>query len=134
VSYLAHATEDKDRLAAAVERMLKVSAPEVAELEGHHGNKILHIRYHATGEAAAAIFDRIVAGLEPETRKEIATSLQAMTDEHGALYVRLDKQTLFKGKLKIGGRDSLRVRIKPRLFLLKEGAKEFYREAFEKRE
>ena len=133
VSYLVHATEDRDGLAEAVERTLRVSDPEAEELEGHFGNRIIQIRHRVTGEAATILFDGIVSRLEPETRHEIVRSLRTMMDEHRVLYFRLDKQALFKGKLQIGERESVRIRIKPRLFLLKEGAETFYREVLEGR-
>ncbi len=131
VSYLVHMTEDKERLVKAVGRTLGLEAPGAEEsLEGHHGNVIVRVEYHVTSDAASALFDRLVSALPAEAKREVASDLGTLMDEHSALYLRLDKQALVVGRLALGGEESVRVRVKPRLFALKGSALEFYRAAF----
>jgi RNA binding exosome subunit len=130
ISYLVHSTEDKKKLSRGVEEMLKMDVPwRTEELEGHYGNKIVRVSYRVTGESASSFFANLVSSLPEEAKKELSRDLERMMDEHSALYLRLDKQSLISGRLALGGADPIRLRVKPRLFLLKGGAAEFYRNA-----
>jgi len=130
VSCLVHSTEDEGRLRRAMEGMLGLDASARSEeLEGHHGNRIVRVSYSLTGDAASSAFSKLVSSLPLEARDELAGSLGATVDEHHALYLRLDKQALVSGRLALGGSESVRIRVKPRLFLMKEGTAEFYRDA-----
>lgn len=130
VSYLVHSTEDQQKLSRRLEEMLKMDVPGKAdELEGHYGNKIVRVSYSMTGESASSFFANLVSSLPKEAKKELSRDLETMVDEHSALYLRLDKQSLVSGRLALGGAESVRVRVKPRLFLLRGGAAEFYRES-----
>ncbi len=123
-------TEDEGRLERAVRDALELTAePSVEALEGHFGNRILRVSYHLTGEEAALAFGSLADRLGPDTRKTILNGLQETVDEHSALYLRLDKQALVEGKVALGGGETVRVRVKPRLFLLGEGVDAFYRDA-----
>lgn len=132
VSYLVHSTESQERLEGAVKGALRTDAEaEVQELEGHFRNKILRVTYRLAGGAASSTFDNLLSGLSSAAKHELVQRLGDMMDEHMALYLRLDKQSLIAGRLTLGGDESVRVRVKPRLFLMKGGAAEFYRRALE---
>jgi len=131
ISFVVHSTEDEDRIKNSVRRLVGWEAEMNQEkLDGHHGNKILKISIHATGNVAAAVFERIVAGFSRESKREIASSMRMMMDEHSALYLRLNKQSLVCGRIELGGNETVRVKVKPRLFQLKQGAEGFYRSVF----
>jgi RNA binding exosome subunit len=103
VSYFVHATEDSQTLAKAVSALLSVdTAPEEEQMEGHFGNTITRVRYHLTGEEAAAALGSIVARLSTLMKRLVA------------------------GTLEEGTGDPVRIKVKPRGFLLHGGAKEFY--------
>ncbi len=130
VSYLVHATEDGDRLGKAVRERLKIGpTAEIEDLEGHFGNRILRARHHLTGEDASLALASLSSSLTAEARRELLGNLAAMIDEHSALYVRLDKQSFLAGGLSLSNADPVRVRVKPRLFIVRGGAAEFFREA-----
>jgi RNA binding exosome subunit len=132
VSYFVHATEDEQKISYSVSKMLSLGPQSKEEgLEGHYGNRILHVSYHVTGEVAAAAFGVLLGGLTAGSKRELAKSINDIVDEHHTLYLRLNKQSLVEGKFEIGGSETIRLRVKPRLFLLKEGAEEFYRNMFE---
>jgi RNA binding exosome subunit len=127
VSYIVHATEDPQTLAKAVSTLLSVdAAPEEERMEGHFGNAITRVRYHLTGEDAAAALGCIAAHLPAVTKDRLKRGIWELVDEHSALYLRFDKQRLVLGTLEEGTGDPVRVRVKPRVFLLRGGAKEFY--------
>jgi len=129
VSYLIHATEDAPRIKERVEKALGVHGPrEEYELEGHFGNRITRVRCHLLGEEASRVVETLASRLPPGAKRELRDSLEKNVDEHSAFYLRLDKQLLMAGTVGLGTSDSVRLKIKPRLFLLKGGGPEFYRE------
>jgi RNA binding exosome subunit len=127
VSYIVHATEDPRTLAKAVSTLLSVDArPEEEEMKGHFGNAITRVWYRLTGEDAAAALGNIVANLPTLTKERLERSIGELVDEHFVLYLRFDKQRLVAGALEEGTGDPIRIKVKPRGFLLRGGAKEFY--------
>jgi RNA binding exosome subunit len=127
VSYILHATEDPQTLTKAITSMLSVDAVPVEErLEGHFGNAITRVRYRFIGEDAAAALGSIAAHLPALTKDRLKGDIGELVDEHSALYLRFDKQSLVAGTLEEGTADPVRIRVKPRVFLLRGGAKEFY--------
>jgi RNA binding exosome subunit len=128
VTYLVHATEDPEKVRGAIGRLLGVALdPEIQRLEGHFGNEIQRARVHLTGEDAARAFEHFVGTIHEGLKKEITGQIEDYTDEHSALFLRLDKQRLVAGSVAIGSGDSVRVKVKPRVFLIRGGAGEFYR-------
>jgi RNA binding exosome subunit len=126
-TYLIHATEDPEKVAAAVAEMLSSSAPaQVDDLEGHYGNRITMVRIHLTGDDAGRAFDRIKSRLAGEQRAELVGNLGRYLDEHSALFLRFDKQCLVRGTLSLESADPVRVKVKPRPFLLGRDAVTFY--------
>lgn len=132
VSYFVHATEDPAKLRSAVEKLISSQTkPSVEEFEGHFGNRILNVRFHMTGEDAAKAFKSVVLSLTEGMKEELARDISLYVDEHSALYVRFDKQALVTGSLAWGNSDPVRLKVKPRSFLLREGAGDFYRKIIE---
>ncbi len=132
VSCFVHGPEDLGRVEEAVRRLLGVEVePSSETLEGHFGNQIVHLVWHLTGEDAWTAFSRLMGGLDEEARSSIVSDLAANTDEHGALYLRIKKQSVISGSLLLSSSDPLRVRVKPRRFLMKGGPVQFYRTLIE---
>jgi RNA binding exosome subunit len=128
ISYLVHSTEDAERIDATVRTALGIEGvPERQELEGHFGNKILSVRYHLLEGGAANVVEKLAVSLPFADKEELKKMMESCIDEHSALYLRLDKQLLMDGDIRLATSDPVRIRIKPRLFLLKEGAPSFYR-------
>jgi RNA binding exosome subunit len=127
VSCLIHATEDDARVRSSITGMLSVeSTPQEEPLQGHFGNSIVHVTWHLTGDDASAAFGRLAQAIGEEGRKEVLRDLGSMTDEHGALYLRLNKQMLVKGTAVFSMTDPVRVRVKPRRFMMKGTPEQFY--------
>ncbi len=127
ITYLIHATEDQQKVEGAIAKVLAIKAqPVVERLEGHFGNEILSVRLHIVGEEANLAFQVIVARLPKDLKAGLLANIGAFIDEHSSFFLRLDKQQLVAGTLASGSGDSVRLKMKPRLFLLKGGAAEFY--------
>ncbi|MGA2664898.1 MAG: RNA-binding domain-containing protein [Nitrososphaerales archaeon] len=135
VSCFVQATEDEGRLRDAIASSLAIGVgPEEERLEGHFGNRILALSWHLTGEQASTSFRALFSLLGQGGRREVLRELEGYLDDHGALYVRLNKQTLVKGVATTSQSDPVRIRIKPRTFLMKGQPRQFYERLMEARE
>jgi RNA binding exosome subunit len=116
IRFFAQATEDEDRLVKTVSERLRIPEEvfEKENLEGHFKNPIISFRAHITGADA----DRFAKGLavlfDEIDRETVLRNIPSQMDEHGALYLRIDKQSLFTGKLKESQADTVRIRLKIR--------------------
>jgi RNA binding exosome subunit len=133
VSYFLQMTEDEEKVRRAVAALLGGDMPaERQEAEGHHGNRIVWVRHHLTGDEAEAALRQIVSHIDPDERTAILGDLGAALDEHNALYIRLSKQVLvMKGDAVRASSDPIRVKVKPRSYLVKRDPEGFYAKLFE---
>ena len=127
VSCLIHATEDEERVVRQIQALLSITeGPDSTSLEGHFGNRILHVRWHLIGDEAWACFQSLLGLLGKTGRDELETRISEHLDEHRALYVRLSKQALMNGEGVISETDPVRIRIKPRSFTIGGDTESFY--------
>jgi RNA binding exosome subunit len=127
VSCFMHATEDDAKVKKSIRGLLATEEEPTEEvLEGHYGNKIVHATWHLTGDDAWTAFRGVAEALGKEGREEVLRNLSAHTDEHGALYLRINKQTLVRGTAMLSSSDPVRVRVKPRGFMMKGTPEQFY--------
>jgi RNA binding exosome subunit len=132
VSYFIQMTEDEEKVRRAVAAMVGGEiAEERQEAYGHHGNKIVLVRLHLTGDGAEAALSQIISHIDPEERRAILGDLEAVTDEHNALYIRLSKQVLvMRGSAVLASSDPVRVKVKPRSYIVKRDPEGFYARLF----
>ena len=129
VSLLLHATEDSERVIAAVRGLIGVDGPlETEEMEGHFGNRIQKVSVHLHGDQATKAFALLTAKMPVELRKELAKDIDKVVDEHSSLFLRFDKQKLVKGEIAAGYDDAVRLKVKPRAFVIHGHAREFFLE------
>ncbi len=127
VSFFVHATEDQSRLIQCIEESLDLEgAPKFEPLRGHYGNRIVHVRYHVTGDDAERLFVSLASQLNTEEAHTILGSVDSMMDEHKALYLRVSKQQLLSGKVVLAQKDPVRLKVKPRSFMIGGDARGFY--------
>ena len=127
VSYLLHATEDANKVAAAVRGLVGGEAPfEFEEMEGHFGNSIRKASLRLHGEDATKAFTRLTARMPGELKKSVARDIDRLIDEHSSLYLRFDKQRLVQGEIAAGYDEAIRLKIKPRTFLVHGHARDFF--------
>ena len=134
VSYLVHATEDPEKVGRAVAALLRTSRGEATErLQGHYGNEIFRVRIHLTGDEAARACDSLFVRMQPVAKAEVLGGLDSFIDQHSALFLRLDKQALVSGEVAPGSADPVRIKIKPRGFMVRGGAAAFYQDLIGRR-
>ncbi|MDA4128006.1 MAG: hypothetical protein OK422_00845 [Thaumarchaeota archaeon] len=127
VSFFVQATEDRPRLVDSVKARLSLGTdPSSEELQGHFGNRILRVTFRLVGEEAQRVFVSLASSLRKDHRSDIEGNLGAFMDEHKALYIRLDKQELLDGRYVLATKDPVRIKVKPRAFLMKGDATAFY--------
>lgn len=128
-----HATEDEGKVSGAIANELKISGePHRERLDGHFGNEVIHLRYHLTGEEAWIAFSVIADRLGRDNLHALLQGLDSAIDEHSALFLRFSKQDLVMGRLALSAGDAIRVRVKPRQFMIRGDVTRFYGQLLER--
>ncbi len=115
VEAFAHATEDPEKVKRAIVNIIPDldGALQVEELRGHYDNPILLLRMMIEDQvrvekAVSLLRDKV----EPEQKKTLAQELEHHLDERGWLYLRLDKQELYRGRIVFSdGDDVVKIRL-----------------------
>jgi RNA binding exosome subunit len=127
VSYFLHATEDGGKVNSAVAALIGPDVQfEEEVMVGHFGNPIRRFELSLHGEEAARSLDRLVASFPAPLRVSIAQEIDQHIDEHASLFLRLDKQKLVQGRVGMGSGDVVRLKVKPRAFVMKGRARDFF--------
>ncbi|MDG6907599.1 MAG: hypothetical protein JRN20_17645 [Nitrososphaerota archaeon] len=116
VSFFVHATEDAERLISAVSSRLGLEAGDLQQetVEGYHGNQIISAKAHVIGQRALVLGNRLLQDLSTKSKKRLISELEKSMDEHDALYLRLDRQTI-NNELAFSDEEPIRVKLKPKL-------------------
>ena len=127
LSYFIHATEDPEKVNFAVAKLLGTDATfESQDMAGHFGNAIREVGVHLHGVEAEDSLGRLVSSLPGSLREELVRDIDKLVDEHSSLFIRIDKQKLVEGELVRGSNDVVRIKVKPRGFVMKGKAREFF--------
>jgi RNA binding exosome subunit len=117
VRFCAHATESLDRVMEAVQNVLPSDHIEEitfkrSSLEGHYGNPItLFDTRIKDKETVRALVENISANLSSLDKEELGRTINRYV-EKGSLFIRLDKQSALRGKIKFATSDPIRIRIR----------------------
>ena len=68
-----------------------------------------------TKNRAEVILGKILNMISEEDMENILTSLEKSIDKNGSLHLRIDKQSILEGSLRLSDRDPLKMKIIPRL-------------------
>ena len=118
MSTIAHATDDLDKIQSAVTRLLPESlrGRQVFTrryVQGHYGNPITTFEAHLTEPTDVDDFKLFLVKQLPEVeRLSIVRELDRHSDKDGNLYIRIDKQKMYRGLVRLGQDDPIRVRMK----------------------
>jgi RNA binding exosome subunit len=110
-----HATEDSEKVAQAIRNFCPDGAPigsTMNRTKGHHGNEIvtlvLTIR---NAKSVESLLQNIWSGFSQLDRTEIYSSLASRIDSSGTLFLRIDKQGSFKGRIRLEDSDPIKIEI-----------------------
>jgi len=106
-----HATEEEERVAAALLFAVPEGVLSREELEGHFGNSLVRLtRRVEKRPAIRAVWEHWSADQVPAA---IARDVDARLDEDGVLHFRLDKQAAYQERLELAqDSDPIDVRLK----------------------
>jgi RNA binding exosome subunit len=115
VSTLAHATEDEDKVARAIRRLLPEGLDEVRlkrqVLSGYHRDPLTLITARIRKKKGASrMLRHVIDLLPPLDRERLLEELGDRVDEAGNLYIRLDKQKALWGKGALKEADPIRLK------------------------
>ena len=113
IDIIVHATEDLNRILDSVKSILKVQVEKFdrRDLSGHYGNPVTYIKIKLHDEDVKSLLNVIKNNMPTEDMYY----LQNLLDEYvtrNIFYLRLDKQALCKGKLKLVINDPIKIVIK----------------------
>ena len=117
VRFCAHATEDVEKVVKAVQNTLPSDHIEDitfkrSNLEGHYGNPITFFETRIKDkETVRALVENLSVNLSSLDKEELGRTIHRCVDK-GNLYIRLDKQAAFQGKIKLVTSDPIRIRIR----------------------
>lgn len=117
IRFCAHATEDINKVVKAVQNTVPNDHVKDIEfkgsiLEGHYGNPITFFETRIKEkEIVKAIVENISANLNLFEKEQLGKEIHRFV-EKGNLYIRLDKQAAFQGKIKLATSDPIRMRVR----------------------
>ncbi|MGQ9719504.1 MAG: RNA-binding domain-containing protein [Nitrososphaerales archaeon] len=129
ITWLVHATENGDRIIKNLVELFPLSKDSIEsyDLKGHFGNPILFHRARLTNDEADKFVYSLFSSLSDVDKKVLDLELSKYLDEHGALYIRINKQSLCEGKVGMSEVDAIRIRLKPRSGLKFHEKLQYYR-------
>jgi RNA binding exosome subunit len=115
ISTIVHATEDSERVSRAIQGLFSSEMPAgstIRRVKGHHGNEISTIEFVARNAKQVERFLRnLWSGLSQLDRTEVFSSLASRIDSAGTLFLRIDKQEAFRGKIRLQDSDPIKIAI-----------------------
>jgi RNA binding exosome subunit len=116
ISFFVHSTEDETRLEKDVTAAFALHPGEITfdSVQGHFGNKMLFAKVHLTGNRAEKVSEAIFERLSQRAKSQLNDEIGRSVDEHDALYLRVDRQSLAKD-FDLSDEEPLRVKLKPKI-------------------
>lgn len=119
IQVLCHATEDCEKVIKAVRNVVGDAADKLSisseTLKGHYGDPVTLMRIYLLDEKACEdVFLRILSSLSEFEREELWSERVKKGRHGGKLYVRLDKQEAFLGRIRQSDKDPIRVVVEVR--------------------
>ena len=115
ISAIVHATEDVDRVLRALSRVFpEGSLPSKAEtrkFDGHYGNDIRIVDLSIRGPPARSFLKYLWKSLPSFDRASILEALDKHLDPSGGLHLRLDKEEVFRGTLRMKDQDPIKIHL-----------------------
>lgn len=120
VSAFSHATEDEDKVEKAMKNLLPEENRDLwltrKTLKGYHGDPITIVTGKVrTNKGATGVLQRVVQELSSLDQQRLLDELEERLDDGGNLYIRLDKQNAYLGKVRLLETDPVKMKFRLRL-------------------
>ena len=114
VTVFSYATEDESKVKQAVKNVLSIDNPsfETNQLTGHYSDPMIIISTKVKKKEASGILIKIFKRLNSLDRKKLLDELDSHLDQSGKLYMRLDKQKAYHGRMILQDVDPIRLKLK----------------------
>jgi RNA binding exosome subunit len=118
VQVVAHATEDIPKILLKMNEIFSIPKEKflISQARGHWDNKISLIRANCDHEESEVLLKRIILKLKLDEKNYLLHSISDSFDEKDNFYIRLNKQSMFRGIISLSEHDSIRIRFKPTKF------------------
>ncbi len=116
VRVFAHATEDSEKVLAAVRNLLPLEVGEEAvfkktQLSGHHGNSIVFFEAKLVDKQVLPdVLRKIGAGLTSLDKEQLGGDVKLHLEKRN-LYLRFDKQSAFQGEVRFSQNDPIHFKV-----------------------
>ena len=115
IEIIIHATENMEKILSSISRVLKININRNKlvrrDLSGHYGNPIIYLSMKLDDDNVKNLFLAFRKYMDPT---DLSWLLSTIDDyiERSTLYLRIDKQKLCKGELKLVEEDPIKIIIK----------------------
>jgi RNA binding exosome subunit len=118
ISTIVHATESVEKVVQALKNIFPENFKEKLlyskqYLTGHYGNLIIMLKARIKKEASIEDFIKnLFEKMSKEDKEKLLLEFERHVDNEGNLYIRIDKQEAFLGKITLRQSDPIRIKIK----------------------
>jgi RNA-binding protein len=115
VQVVAHATEDISKILLKMNEIFSIPKEKflISKARGHWDNEISLIRANCDDEESEVLLEKIILKLKLDEKNYLLHSISDFFDEKDNFYIRLNKQSIFRGTISLSEHDSIRLRFKP---------------------
>jgi len=114
ISSLAHSTEDVEKVIEAMMHVFPFDSLKnvrTNRTKGHFGNEIVLCRFFETRHRADQLFDNLWERLSKQDKSRVYDEFERRVGRSGTLYLRLNKQEAFEGRLSLGDDEPVKVEL-----------------------
>jgi RNA binding exosome subunit len=124
LSFNVHATEDEKKLLGILKKNFNIEESVFSKtvFEGYHGNPISKYTVIIKDALAQDIFEIIFKRLSSYDKTKLLDSISQNIDSSKALYIRLDKSSLFEDGFRVGESNTFHFKFKPKLRYIKDAS------------
>ena len=114
VSFVIHATEKEELMTSMFHERLSIPIEKfhVQRYEGHYGNPIALFRARIDRGDADRLAILLFSLFEDEAKDQFIHDMARHLDDKGVLYLRIDRGSFAVGKVTIGEKSPIRIRMK----------------------
>lgn len=107
-----HATESLEKVLDAINNnLININGFTTTRLTGYFGNEIILLRCILDAYNASVLAYKVFSSLSSEDLKHLYDNINLYMDKD-TLYIRLSKQDIIKGRLRLSQKDPIRIRFK----------------------
>ena len=124
VDVIVHATEDITKFFDTFEELFQIKQEDfnIQNLKGHYDNPITMLQAKLAKNNAKNFLNKLISDLPKSRRLELIETIEERI-HNSAFHLRLDKQKLATGKLDLGEKDSVKVKLYTPIYNKKNSVK-----------